>query len=82
MILDINGRITTSAHLICFASQDKTKYITVYPKLSWTDNISIVRCYDNVKEALEFLNTPVLQTFVQNEIILLLWTDTLMSVDE
>jgi len=75
MILDMNGRITTTAHLICFANEKKDKFLSTHPKFGWTENFNFARCYKEIEEALEFLNLPVVQSIIGNEKVLLVWTD-------
>jgi len=76
MILDLNGQITTSVHKICISDYHFKQFLTIYPKLSWTDNISFARTFDSEQEALDFENSPVVRNFLENELNLLIWTDT------
>ncbi len=76
MILDMKGRLTTSAHLICFTNNDNSSYIATYPKFGWTSNFNFARCYDNIDEALEFINSSVVQSLIGDVNICLMWTDT------
>ena len=76
MILDLKGQITTSVHKICISDSDRKRFVTIYPKLSWTDNISFARTFDSEQEASDFENSPTVRDFLENELNLLIWTDT------
>jgi hypothetical protein len=76
MILDMKGRITTSQHLICFSNKKMDMYLSTYPKLRWTDNFNFARCYETTNEAHEFLNNPIVKSFLGDEIVNIVWTDS------
>lgn len=76
MILDMNGRITTTAHLICFTTAKNDKFLSTHPKFGWTENFNFARCYKTKQEAIDFLNFPVVQSLIKDEKVLLIWTDT------
>jgi len=76
MTLDMDGCITTSVHKICISNSNKKLYLTVHPNLKWTDNISFARTFDSEQEASDFENSPTVRDFLENELNLLIWTDT------
>lgn len=48
MNLDMNGLITTTAHLICITNINKNKFLCTHPKFGWTENFNFARCYVNI----------------------------------
>jgi hypothetical protein len=80
MILDLNGQISTSVHKICISDSNRKRFVTIYPKLSWTDNISFARTFESEQEALDFETLPAIRDFLENELNLLIWTDTKKSI--
>jgi hypothetical protein len=80
MILDLNGQITTSVHKICISNSSRKYFLTVYPKLSWTDNISFARTFDSEMEALDFENSPTVRDFLEKELYLVIWTDSKATI--
>jgi len=76
MILDMEGCITTTIHKICISNSNKKLFLTVHPKLKWTDNISFARTFDSENEALEFLNFPLVRDLIETELTMLIWTDS------
>lgn len=76
MILNMNGCYTTSVHLICFRASKNNSYLTVYPKLGWTNNLNFARCYNSIEEALNFLNLPLVKSFIDDENVNMVWIDT------
>ena len=72
----MNGCHTTSARLICFRASTDNKYLSVFPKLGWTDNLNFARCYDSTDEALKFLNLSIVKSFISDEIVNVVWADT------
>jgi hypothetical protein len=72
----LKGQITTSVHKICISDSNRKKFVTIYPKLSWTDNISFARTFDSEQEVLDFENIPAVRNFLENELNVLIWTDT------
>jgi len=76
MILDMKGCITTSAHLICFTNNKYDKFLTTHPKFGWTKNFNFARCYKTIEEATDFINLPIVQSLIEEDDVLLVWTDT------
>ncbi len=76
MILDMKGRLTTTQHLVCFVNNNMDKYLSTYPKLKWTDNFNFARCYEKIDEAKDFLNHPMVLSFIGDETVNMVWTDT------
>ena len=76
MILDMEGSITTSIHKICISNSNRKLFLTVHPKLKWTDNISFARTFETIAEANEFEEMSIVKDFLENELNLFIWTDT------
>jgi len=76
MILDLKGQITTSVHKICISDYNRRQFLTIYPKLSWTDNISFARTFESETEVEDFESLPQVRDFLESELNLLIWTDT------
>jgi len=80
MIVNMEGCITTSVHLICISNCRKDKFLTLHLKLSWTENISFARTFHSIEEALEFEKIPIIQDFLNDELNMFIWTDTKKSI--
>lgn len=76
MILDMKGCLTTTQHLICFTNKKMDMYLSTYPKLKWTENFNFARCYEKIDEAKDFLHHPIVKSFLSDEIVNVVWTDT------
>jgi hypothetical protein len=81
-MLDLKGNIITYVHKICTSNYAKDKYITVVPKLKWTDNIQFAYCFETELEAMLFCEKTPVQELIEVELELLNWTDTRQSVYE
>lgn len=79
-MIDMSGRIIDDVHVICISNNDKTKFLTTYPKLCWTDNLDMASCFKDESEALEFEEQFAVQEFIGNELYWLVWTDTIKSI--
>ncbi len=82
MILDMKGNTVTTVHKICISNYAKDKFITTMPSLQWTDNLNLACCFDTEIEALQFEENDNVQDVIGNELDLLIWTDTKISIYE
>lgn len=82
MILDLQGKITTSVHKICIANYAKDKFLTTMPSLKWTDNFNLACCFDTELEVVEFTENDSVQNVIGDELELYIWTDTRQSIYE
>jgi hypothetical protein len=80
MILNMKGCITTNVHLICISNYSRNRFLTLYPKLGWTENISFARTFNSKEEAFEFESTSLIQDFLIDELNMFIWTDTKESI--
>lgn len=82
MILDLQGKITTSIRKICISNYAKDRFITTIPSLQWTDNFNIACCFDTELEVLEFTESDAVKQVIGDELELYIWTDTRKSIYE
>ncbi len=82
MILDLQGKITTTVHKICISNYAKDRFITTMPRLKWTDNFNLACCFDTELEVVEFTENDAVQQVISNELELYIWTDTKQSIYE
>ena len=76
MILDMNGCISTNIHSICISNYKTSLFLVIYPKLAWSDKISFARTFETMDEALDFVETPLVKVFLENELEQFIWIDT------
>lgn len=82
MILDMKGKTVTTVHKICISNYTKDKFLTTMPSLQWTSNLNLACCFDTEIEALQFEENDSVQDVIGDELELLIWTDTKMSIYE
>jgi len=80
MILDMNGCISTNIHSICISNHKASLFLVIYPELAWSDNISFARTFKTIDEAIDFVETPLVKVFLENELEQFIWTDTKQSI--
>ncbi len=82
MILDLQGKITTTVHKICISNYAKDRFITTMPSLQWTDNFNLACCFNSELEVIEFVENNTVQKILENTLELYIWTDTKQSIHE
>ena len=81
MILDLNGRITTTVHKICVTNYTKDMFLSISSSgLRWTDNFNFASCCENEQDALEYTEGPYVQEFIGDILEQYIWTDTRKSI--
>ena len=80
MILDLKGNTITTVHKICISNYTKDRFLTIMPRLNWTDNFNLAYCFESEWEAFEFSENEKVQEMIGDELELFLWTDTKKSI--
>ena len=77
---EIAANNTTKVHKICISNYLRNQFITTMPKLGWTPNINLACCFDDEIDAIEFTENKEVQEVINDELELLIWTDTKQSI--
>ena len=80
MIVDLKGNPVTTVHKICISNYTKNKFITTMPSIQWTDNFNLACCFESEVEVLRFCENSIVQNAIDDELELLIWTDTRKSI--
>ena len=83
MVYTIDGKLqseNSSIRTISISNQNRTKWLTNMPVLGWTDNPHLALVFESESDAVCFEESEEIREVLENELEVLVWSNTFETI--
>ena len=83
MVYTMDGKLqseNSSIRTISISNQNRTKWLTNMPVLGWTDNPHLALVFESESDAVCFEESEEIREVLENELEVLVWSNTFETI--
>jgi len=83
MVYTMNGKLqseNSSIRTISISNQNRTKWLTSMPVLIWTNNPHLALVFESEDDAICFEESEEVKEFLEDELEVLVWSNTFETI--